>query len=232
MSITKNISIPDSVPNMKLINNQKYFRLIDSIKTITLPNSVTSIEYQSFCYSKNLETITFPNSLTCVGYEAFIGCKKLKTITLSNSITTIIGYAAFENCISLETITLPNSLTSIIESSFAGCESLKTITLPNSVKSIREGAFWGCKNLKNIIVSTGIDNANVIYLLILSANKQHDKPDHNQDYNRRFLQLAMNNFFRYICKYGCSPTPTNKVILDTFQDKPDIKISYKMSCWL
>ena len=110
--------------------------------------------------------------------------------------------------------------------------NISTITIPNSVTSIEREAFYNCHNLKNIIVSTGIDNSEMIYLLILSANKQHDKPDHNQDYNHRFLQIAMTyNFFRHICKYVCSPS-TNKVILNAFQDKPDIKISYKMSCWL
>lgn len=60
----------------------------------------------------SLKSIVIPQSVTTIGENAFAGCFDLASITLENGITNI-GDAAFSCCTSLTTITIPKGVTSI-----------------------------------------------------------------------------------------------------------------------
>lgn len=71
------------------------------IKTITLPDSIKSIDLSAFsCYA--LESINFPASLKSLGAYAFYGCKNLKEIIIPDSLTSVrFGSDVFQGCSSL-----------------------------------------------------------------------------------------------------------------------------------
>lgn len=71
------------------------------IKTITLPDSIKSIDNEAFsCYA--LESINFPASLKSLGGYAFYGCRNLKEIIIPDSLTSVsFGSDVFEACSSL-----------------------------------------------------------------------------------------------------------------------------------
>lgn len=71
------------------------------IKTITLPDSIKSIDNQAFsCYA--LESINFPASLKSLGGYAFYGCQNLKEIIIPDSLTSVsFGSDVFQGCSSL-----------------------------------------------------------------------------------------------------------------------------------
>ena len=123
-----------------------------TLTTITIPNSITSIENNAFrsCYS--LASITIPNSVTNIGWGTFWGCSSLTSIIIPNSITSIGNYA-FEDCSSLTSVIIPNSVTSIGEWAFSWCCSLTSITLSNSVTSIGNYAFYACNKLREVIIA-------------------------------------------------------------------------------
>ena len=98
----------------------------------------------------SLTSITIPNSVTSIENSAFNGCSGLTTITIPNSVTRIEGNA-FSDCIGLTTITIPNSVTTIGFRAFSGCRGLTTITIPNSVTTIGSYAFGYCTNLNSVI---------------------------------------------------------------------------------
>ncbi|WP_279168084.1 leucine-rich repeat domain-containing protein, partial [Muribaculum intestinale] len=83
-------------------------------KTVTIPNSVTSIGYSAFSGCSGLTSVTIPNSVTSIGERAFSGCSGLTSVTIGNSVTSI-GYYAFSGCYGLTSVTIPNSVTSIGE---------------------------------------------------------------------------------------------------------------------
>ena len=120
-----------------------YVKNKENIKSITIPNSVTSIGSYAFSGCSSLTSITIPNSVTSIGGGAFYGCRSLTSVTMSNSVTSIGSYA-FYDCSSLTSITIGNSVTSIGGGAFEKCSSLTSITIPNSVTSIGGGAFISC----------------------------------------------------------------------------------------
>ena len=61
---------------------------------------VPTIPANSFYGYQHLRTITLPNSVTSIGDYAFSGCSSLTSITIPKGVTSI-GYWAFECCTSL-----------------------------------------------------------------------------------------------------------------------------------
>ena len=92
--------------------NKGFFGNCSSLKSIKLPETLTSIGQASF-EASGLTEITIPNGVTSIGQNAFQGCKSLKVIRLSASCDTLVNYDSFKNCSALEAIYVPASITSI-----------------------------------------------------------------------------------------------------------------------
>lgn len=107
-------------------------------------------------------SITIPNSVITIQKEAFISCTKLTGITLGSS-TNTIGYGAFYDCNSLINMNIGNAVTTLGDRIFGSCDSLKTVTLNNSINSLPNGTFKDCINLINVSIGNSIisigDNA-------------------------------------------------------------------------
>ena len=112
--------------------------LCSKIRSVTIPQSVTSIGNHAFEECFALEEVTIPQSVTSIGLIAFGGCCKLTTLSLGENVETI-GGGAFFRCSSLSNITIPKKV-KVIESGYSGtpsfyrtfayCSSLKYIILP------------------------------------------------------------------------------------------------------
>lgn len=87
-----------------LVNdNDSPFSFIESLKDVTIGNSVERISNYAFYGCTGLTEITIPNSVTEIGNKSFYGCTNLTKITISNSVTEI-GYQTFAGCSNLKTI--------------------------------------------------------------------------------------------------------------------------------
>ena len=125
------------------------------ITSLTISNSVTSIDYALFRGCTRLTSVTIPESVTSIGDYAFYGCSGLTSVTIPNSVTSI-GSSAFYGCSGLTSVTIPNSVTSIGRSAFYGCSGLTSVTIPNSVTSIGQSTFNSCENLKSVTIGAGV----------------------------------------------------------------------------
>ena len=125
------------------------------LKTIKLPNSVTSIGNDAFGYCLLLTSITIPDSVTSIGDYAFCKCESSTSVIIPNSVTSI-GNHAFDECSSLTSITIPDSVNTIGDNAFYDCSSSTSVIIPNSVTSMGEDAFenYGC--LKYVITTSSV----------------------------------------------------------------------------
>ncbi|MBQ7859617.1 MAG: leucine-rich repeat domain-containing protein [Faecalibacterium sp.] len=118
------------------------------IRSVELPDTVTSIGDDAFADCVNLERIVMPPVLSYLGAGAFSGCAKLQAVQVPDGVTEI-GDRAFLGCEALRTLQLPDGLLQIGEEAFWGCAALRQVTLPGGLQEIREGAF-ACSGLEEI----------------------------------------------------------------------------------
>lgn len=175
------------IPSQIVRNHYKYdvvcigfkaFSNCSLLNSVTIPNSVKSIEEEAFSYCFALSSITLPNGVINIGRKAFTNCHSLRSISIPNSVVEIGEYAffacqslsiinipinlksidsgLFSNCKSLTSITIPNEVSSIGSSAFASCSSLPSIVIPNSVTCIGDYAFFGCESLVSISIPNGV----------------------------------------------------------------------------
>ena len=147
----KSIIIPDSVTSI----GDYAFSECHSLKSINIPDSVTRIGYSAFKNCGCLTSISIPPSVTTIEYGTFLGCHSLRNINIPDTVTRI-GRSAFEDCASLTSINIPPSLTTIEDGTFLCCHSLRNIYIPDTVTSIEDYAFSECNSLKNINIPNGV----------------------------------------------------------------------------
>ena len=141
ITIPTNITIDNELYKVTSIGEEAF--MFSSFKSITIPNSISSIGEDAFYNCKALTSVNIPNSVSRIEAKTFYNCRSLKEIIIPNSVTTICEWS-FSCCDSLASITIPSSVTSIEKRAFYECSNLTSITIPNSVTSIGESTFGNC----------------------------------------------------------------------------------------
>ena len=122
---------------------------------LTFDGDVTRIGNGAFAFCTRLSTVSMPNTVTSIEFDGFMGCSGLTSILIPDSVTSIGGYA-FESCGSLTSVSIPDAVISIGEHAFDSCTSLTYVTIPNSVTTIGGCAFWKCSGLTSVTFGDSI----------------------------------------------------------------------------
>ena len=118
----------------------------NGIGVIVFDDDIYAIGYNTFFNNNQLLSITIPNSVTTIEHSAFQMCNNLQEVIIPNSVTKILN-GAFSTCSSLTHIELPQNLSTIGTYVFQAA-GITEITIPSSVTYIGECAL-DC-NVKNI----------------------------------------------------------------------------------
>lgn len=121
-----NLEIPSEVDGKPVTKIENMEGSNSSVRSLIIPDSVTSIGSSACRSMSSVEEVTFPSSLEG------------------------IGMFAFANCTSLRKINLPDSVTFIGAEAFAWCKKLQSVSLPSSCSHIGRGAFFHCGQLEEI----------------------------------------------------------------------------------
>lgn len=118
------------------------------INSVKLPSKLKKIGHAAFM-SSSIKSISIPDSVTSIGEDAFAVCLQLEKVKLSENITKIPEYAFFYSE-KLASINIPQKVKTIGGRAFSGCGELKSIKFGKKVESIGKAAFYDCKKLKKI----------------------------------------------------------------------------------
>lgn len=150
----KSVIIPNSVTSM----GEYAFQECTELLSVTLSTSLSVIPASAFRSCQSITSIIIPDSVKTIEEYAFSGCRALASINIPNSVMTI-GKSAFSNCRALVSVELPDSLTTIEQFIFGACFNLSSITFPNSITTIGDEAFFQCAlkslTLPNTVTTIG-----------------------------------------------------------------------------
>ena len=137
-----------------------FFIYIQTLTSVTIPNSVVSIASYVFYRCTALTSITIPNSVTSIGNNAFNSCSGLTSISIPNSVSTI-GTYAFGYCSGLTSINV-NRRPLVLASTnvfYAVNTASCILNVPYSSKSLYSAANqWS--NFTNIIENPNVHGLN------------------------------------------------------------------------
>jgi hypothetical protein len=142
--------LPPMITNI----GQGTFQDCSMLTSINIP-SISTIEYSCFSNCKSLKSITIPSSVTSIRGYAFSNCDSLTSVVLPSSITTIES-GVFRECDNLKNVTILSPITSIPNQAFINCSKLVSINIPPSVKTIGSDAFSSCNKLDSIQIPASV----------------------------------------------------------------------------
>lgn len=123
-----------------------------ALRSVVLPEDMTSIPSSMFWECTSLENITLPSKLKEIGFTAFAG-SHLKEIEFPVGLTTI-GSDAFSSTL-LTDIKIPSTVTTIGTGVF-NSTLLRELEIPESVTSIGGNFVASCKYLTSIYWNTSV----------------------------------------------------------------------------
>lgn len=151
-SALKELTIPGSVQKIGMYACADMYNL----RTAKLKKGLTTVGEGMFMLCQSLKEITIPETVTTIQAHAFEQCEKLGKVTIAkNSELTSIGEGAFRSCTALKSIVLPEGVTTIEKDAFFDCSKLSTVTLPASLTAIGDYAFDGCSDKLKFTVVEG-----------------------------------------------------------------------------
>ena len=128
----ENLVIPSELDGKTVSSlGKNSFGMNQSIKTVTIPNTVTVIDNSAFTYCVNLTDVTIPDSVVTISDGAFQNCAKLNNVVVPESVK-YFGVRAFGDETALTRIEFSDTNTTFANDVFEGCTNLKDIYFTGS----------------------------------------------------------------------------------------------------
>ena len=134
-----------------------------SIRSVTVPDSVTYISHVAFQDCSSLTNIVIGNGVRTIGAGAFKG-SGLTSVTIPSNVTSILdlyfsGQAgAFQDCTGLTNVLIGDGLNEISDMTFESCRMLRCMVIGKALTRIGNYAFDGCISLTNTALPNTLTN--------------------------------------------------------------------------
>ncbi|MDE6628117.1 MAG: leucine-rich repeat domain-containing protein [Muribaculaceae bacterium] len=170
-AITLSETVSDGTTSYTLTSIGRDAFYYSKISEITIPNTVTALQYGAFRSCDNLATVNFgtglktigdycfygdpitemtiPEGVESVGGSCFFTAKKLTKITFPSSLKSL-GSSCFYNSPVLQEVVLPDGLENLGAKAFMRCTALTTVNIPSGITAIGEGTFYECTALTSV----------------------------------------------------------------------------------
>jgi len=171
----EDVVIPSTINDLTVVSITG-FRQKNSIRYVSIPETVETIGANAFSNCKKLYSVAIGTGVKTIGKSAFSGCVELTSVNIRN--TEHLGDMAFYGCTKLDWFNCGTALKSIGtrafwnakklsylkfsptlevigDYAFANCELLPSPTFPDSLKTIGLSAFSNCKAIETITFGAG-----------------------------------------------------------------------------
>lgn len=141
--------------------------------SITLPESITQVDYSALASCFNLKSVILPGRSTQIDYSALENCYSLERVEVaSDNIyhTSVDGILfnkdkttlmIYPRCLQATSYTVPNTVTELDQHAFDGCTNLTSIILPDGLLKIGIYAFKDCTQLPSISIPSSVNDLHV-----------------------------------------------------------------------
>lgn len=145
---------------------------IYALKSVVIPNTVTTIGASAFEYNDKLVSAVIPGSVTSMGTGLFKYCRFLTSVELGEGISSIPGMV-FNTCQRLKKLVVPSSVTSVAFTAIQGAQNLElvvilgdSVTFTGTIQSGKsvDGTVFYVKNatVKSAVEACGTKNTSTV----------------------------------------------------------------------
>ncbi len=128
-------------------------RLILGFSTSVIPDDLGIVYIgRSAFEGSGIKSIDIPDSVTTIEESAFRGCTALRSVRFSAKLSTI-GEYAFSGCTALAQVEFPQQLRTIGKYAFSGCTALTSLEIGRYTRTIHEAAFKDCTAIKSLVIN-------------------------------------------------------------------------------
>ena len=154
--VPEHLIVPDTINGKPVTSiGAGFLSYEETVKRVTLPDSVVSIQKNAFNSCTALETINLPASLRQIGELVFTRDTQLREVTVPDDCAFVYENGmlfdrektTFYASPAAETVILPSTVRTIAPYAFTYSNILRSVTLPAELQTIGEGAFGDCKAL-------------------------------------------------------------------------------------
>ena len=187
------LTIPDSVTTLQ----NRICSGCTALREVYLPSGLTVIPDETFDGCSSLSTVHFPDTLEQIRSDAFCGTALTEFIA-PDSLTEIWSYA-FKDCSGLVKVDLKN-VSSVSGGAFQSCTALRSVRLSDKLTELPDHLFDGCTSLAEIDMP---DNPIAVSSFILNGTAYYNDQS-NWDggvlYADRYL-IAADKTFASLTEY-------------------------------
>lgn len=151
----ENLTVPDAINGIPVSHiSPEAFRGNTALRSITLPDSLQTIDRHAFSDCTNIRSMTVPDGVTKISLHCMDNMTSLEELTLPAVVEgegSLWGNSAFSTSrpVNLRKLTITSG-SAIVADQFRLLPALETVILADSITSIDLRAFYMCSALKTV----------------------------------------------------------------------------------